>query len=566
MDEKIKSIIMEYDRCNKLKNTETPIDAALKTLAPFGLTEDYTENSLKKAYRIACNTYHPDKTPGLPKDIYDKGTALFQLYNEANEKLLKKLKGIADEKNQTQETYGLVTSLLSNSKLENNSVTEINGLNMNNMELYDITNISNIIETYKKRVNDIIDKYLGQIQKLDEKTASPTTIMVMCIKAQEECSFVIKEYAKEIYDKYLKSMYMSDLSFMENKTDYANQKSKQIMDKISPKSEYALSLKTTNELLVKVRQEFISDDKRQEGAYIEDIEQKLNMQLDRFVNVPNFKEALPQINDEKQKIIDNCLSIRKNISYKNNKTMYDNQMQMMIYGFTDKINKKIDEIKDLKVKKEKVHNSINKLREVNKGSKKIAEVLNIAEEAIDKASSLNEVQPILDTMYSKIPAIQREEEKQAIANELNLKLYRANEGKTAEEMVQNLKICTQALTILPTLPDDKVKVLLGITFDNIEKDALLLDSLLPKKEEYHYDEGPDLLYSGLEEKEKVEKKNEENISFTNPFVIPQKKEPLFKEDDRVQSNFERTYREIFNKMAGNESGHQPTSTPVGQRR
>ena len=125
MEEKIKKIFLEYERCDKLKNAETPIDAAIKILAPFGLTEDYTEGSLKKAYREACNSYHPDKTPGLPKDIYDKCTALFQFYNEANEKLLKKLKGIDDEKNQIQETYSFVTSLLSKSKLENNSVSEI---------------------------------------------------------------------------------------------------------------------------------------------------------------------------------------------------------------------------------------------------------------------------------------------------------------------------------------------------------------------------------------------------------------------------------------------------------
>lgn len=566
MDEKIKKIILEYERCEKLKNTETPIDAALKTFAPFGLTENYTESSLKKAYRAACNLYHPDKTPDLPQDIYDKCTELFQFYNEANKKLLNKLKGIDDEKNQIQETYSFVTSLLSKSKLENNSVSEINGLNMNNMELYDITNISKIIDMYKKKVNDIIDKYLSQIQNLDEKTASPTTIMVIFMKAQEESSLAIREYAKEIYDKYLKGMYMSELSFMEDKMDYANRKLKQIVDRITPKSEYTLSLKTTNELLMSVRQEFISDDKRQEDAYIEDIEQKLNMQLDRFVDVPNFKEALPQINEEKQKIIDNCLVIKKNTSYKNNKNMYDNQMQMMIYGFTDKINKKLDEIKDLKVKKEKVHNSINKLREVNKGSKKIMEVLNITEEAIDKVSSLSEVQPIINTMYNKISTIKKEEEKQSIANELNLRVCKANEGKTAEEMVQNLKICTQALTILPTLPDDKVKVLLGITFEDKEKDSLLLDGLLPKKDDYNYDDGPDLLYSGLEEQEKVENKKEKSVHFTNPFVIPPKQEPLFKEDNKVQSNFERTYREIFNKMAGNESGQQPTSAPVGPRR
>ena len=559
MEEKIKKIILEYERCDKLKNAETPIDAAMKILAPFGLTEDYTEGSLKKAYREACNSYHPDKTPGLPKDIYDKCTALFQFYNEANEKLLKKLKGIDDEKNQIQETYSFVTSLLSKSKLENNSVSEINGLNMNNTELYDVINISKIIEMYKKKVNDIIDKYLSQIQNLDEKTASPTTIMVMCMKAQEESALAIREYAKEIYDKYLKSMYMSELSFMEDKMDYANRKLKQIMNRIAPKSEYALSLKTTNELLMSVRQDFISDDKSQERAYIEDIEQKLNMQLDRFVNVPNFKEALPQINEEKQKIIDNCLVIKKNTSYKNNKNMYDNQMQMMIYGFTDKINKKIDEIKDLKVKKEKVHNSINKLREVNKGSKKIMEVLNITEEAIDKVSSLSEVQPIINTMYNKISTIKREEKKQSIANELNLRVCKANEGKTAEEMVQNLKICTQALTILPTLPDDKVKVLLDITFEDNEKDNLLLDSFLPKKDDYDYDDGPDLLYSGFEEQEKVENKKEKSVPFTNPFVTPPKQEPLFKGDNEVQSNFERTYREIFNKMAGSESGKQPTS-------
>ena len=431
MEEKIKNIISEYERCEKLKNTEISINAALKIFAPFGLTKNYTESSLKTAYRDACNLYHPDKNYDLPEDIRDTCTSLLKLYNEANDKLLKKLKGIDDEKNQTQEVYGTVTSLLSKCKLENNSVSEINGLNMNNVELYDITNISKIIETYKRRVNDIIDKYLNQIQNLDEKTASSTTIMVTFMKAQEESSLAIKEYVKEIYDKYLKSIYMSELSFMEDKTGYANRKAKQIVDRITPKSEYALSLKTTNELLTSVRQEFISDDKRQEDAYIEGIEQKLNMQLNGFVNVPNFKEALPQINKEKQKIIDNCLVIRKNISYKNNKNMYDNQMQMMIYGFTDKINKKIDEIKDLKDKKVKAHNSINKLREVNKGNKKILEVLNITEEAIDKMSSLSEVQPIINAMYDKISTIKKEDEKQSIVNELNLKLYKANEGKTA---------------------------------------------------------------------------------------------------------------------------------------
>lgn len=551
MEEKIKNIISEYERCEKLKNTEIPFDAALKIFAPFGLTENYTKESLKKAYHTACNLYHPDKTPGLPDDIYDKCTALVQIYNEAYDKLLNELKRINDkedknedknehkneDKNQNQETYSFVVGLLSKSKLENNSVSEINGLNMNNMEFYDITDISKIIETYKRRVNDLIDKYLRQIQKgFDEGTISSTTIMVTFMKAQEECSLAIKEYVKEIYDKYLKSMYMSELSFMEDKIDYANRKAKQIVDRITPKSEYALSLKTTNEMLVSIRQEFISDDKRQEDAYIEDIEQKLNMQLNGFVNVPNFKEALPQINKEKQKIIDNCLVIRKNISYKNNKNMYDNQMQMMIYGFTDKINKKIDEIKDLKDRKVKAHNSINKLREVNKGNKKIAEVLNIAEEAIDKVSSLSEVQPIINAMHNKISTIKKEDEKQSIANELNLKLYKANEGKTAEEMVQNLKICTQVLTILPTLPDDKIEVLRGIAFEDIEKDNLLLDSLLPKKDDYNYDKGPELLYSGFEEQKKG------------------------------KSNFERTYLEIFNKMDGNESGQQPTNAPVGPKK
>lgn len=551
MEEKIKNIISEYERCEKLKNTEIPFDAALKIFAPFGLTENYTKESLKKAYHTACNLYHPDKTPGLPDDIYDKCTALVQIYNEAYDKLLNELKRINDkedknedknehkneDKNQNQETYSFVVGLLSKSKLENNSVSEINGLNMNNMEFYDITDISKIIETYKRRVNDLIDKYLRQIQKgFDEGTISSTTIMVTFMKAQEECSLAIKEYVKEIYDKYLKSMYMSELSFMEDKIDYANRKAKQIVDRITPKSEYALSLKTTNEMLVSIRQEFISDDKRQEDAYIEDIEQKLNMQLNGFVNVPNFKEALPQINKEKQKIIDNCLVIRKNISYKNNKNMYDNQMQMMIYGFTDKINKKIDEIKDLKDRKVKAHNSINKLREVNKGNKKIAEVLNIAEEAIDKVSSLSEVQPIINAMHNKISTIKKEDEKQSIANELNLKLYKANEGKTAEEMVQNLKICTQVLTILPTLPDDKIEVLRGIAFEDIEKDNLLLDSLLPKKDDYNYDKGPELLYSGFEEQKKG------------------------------KSNFERTYLEIFNKMAGTESAHQPTNAPVGPKK
>lgn len=566
MEEKIKNIISEYERCEKLKNTEIPFDAALKIFAPFGLTENYTESSLKKVYRDACNLYHPDKNSDLPEDIRDTCTSLFKLYNEANDKLLKKLKGIDDEKNQTQEVYGTVTSLLSKCKLENNNVSEINGLNMNNVELYDITNISKIIETYKRRVNDIIDKYLNQIQNLDEKTASSTTIMVTFMKAQEESSLAIKEYVKEIYDKYLKSMYMSELSFIEDKMDYANRKAKQIVDRIEPKSEYALSLKATNELLISVRQEFISDDKRQEDAYIEDIEQKLNMQLNGFVNVPNFKEALPQINKEKQKIIDNCLVIRKNISYKNNKNMYDNQMQMMIYGFTDKINKKIDEIKDLKDRKKSIYDSINKLRQVNKSSKKIAEVLNIAEEAIDKVSSLDEVKPIVDAMHNKISTIKKEDKKQSITNELNLRVCKANEGKTAEEMVQNLKICMQALTILPTLSDDKVDVLLGITFEDIEKDNLLLDSLLPKKADFHYDEGPELLYSGFEEQERVEKKKKDSASFTNPFVIPPKREPLFKEDNKFQSNFERTYLEIFNKMDGNESGQQPTNAPVGPKK
>ena len=537
MEEKIKNIISEYERCEKLKNTEIPFDAALKMFAPFGLTENYTESSLKTAYRAACNLYHPDKNSDLPEDIRDTCTSLFKLYNEANEKLSNKLKHNDDEKNQTKEAYKTVTSLLSRCQLENNSVSEINGLNMNNMEFYDITNISKIINTYKKRVNDIIDKYLKQIKKrYDENTASSTIIDVLFVKAQKESSLAIKEYAKEIYDKYLKSMYMSELSFMEDKMDYANRKAKQIVDRIEPKSEYALSLKATNELLISVRQEFISDDKRQEDAYIEGIEQKLNMQLNGFVNVPNFKEALPQINKEKQKIIDNCLVIRKNISYKNNKNMYDNQMQMMIYGFTDKINKKIDEIKDLKDRKVKAHNSINRLREVNKGNKKIAEVLNIAEEAIDKVSSLDEVQPIVDAMHNKISTIKKEDKKQAITNELNLKLCKANEGKTAEEMVQNLKICMQALTILPTLPDDKVEVLLGITFEDKKKDGSLLDSLLPKKDDYNYDEGPELLYSGFEKQKKG------------------------------KSNFERTYLEIFNKMAGTESAHQPTNAPVGPKK
>lgn len=566
MEEKIKNIISEYERCEKLKNTEIPFDAALKIFAPFGLTENYTESSLKTAYRDACNLYHPDKNYDLPEDIRDTCTSLFKLYNEANDKLLKKLKGIDDEKNQTQEVYGTVTSLLSKCKLENNSVSEINGLNMNNVELYDITNISKIIETYKRRVNDIIDKYLNQIQNLDEKTASSTTIMVTFMKAQEESSLAIKEYVKEIYDKYLKSMYMSELSFIEDKMDYANRKAKQIVDRITPKSEYALSLKATNEMLVSIRQEFISDDKSQEDAYIEDIEQKLNMQLNGFVNVPNFKEALPQINKEKQKIIDNCLVIRKNISYKNNKNMYDNQMQMMIYGFTDKINKKIDEIKDLKDRKKSIYDSINNLRQVNKGSKKIAEVLNIAEEAIDKVSSLDEVKPIVDAMHNKISTIKKEDKKQSITNELNLRVCKANEGKTAEEMVQNLKICMQALTILPTLSDDKVDVLLGITFEDKGKDCSLLDSLLPKKTDFHYDDGPELLYSGFEEQERVEKKKKDSASFTNPFVIPPKREPLFKEDNKFQSNFERTYLEIFNKMDGNESGQQPTNAPVGPKK
>lgn len=567
MEEKIKKIISEYERCEKLKNTEIPFDAALKIFAPFGLTKNYTESSLKTAYRDACNLYHPDKNYDLPEDIRDTCTSLLKLYNEANEKLKNKLKHNDDEKNQTKEAYNTVTSLLSKCQLENNSVSEINGLNMNNMEFYDITNLSKIINTYKKRVNDIIDKYLKQIKKrFDENTASSTTIDVLFVKAQEESSLAIKEYAKEIYDKYLKSMYMSELSFMEDKMDYANRKAKQIVDRIEPKSEYALSLKATNEMLVSVRQEFISDDKRQEDAYIEDIEQKLNMQLNGFVNVPNFKEALPQINKEKQKIIDNCLVIRKNISYKNNKNMYDNQMQMMIYGFTDKINKKIDEIKDLKDKKVKAHNSINKLREVNKGNKKILEVLNITEEAIDKMSSLSEVQTVINAMYDKISTIKKEDEKQSIVNELNLKLYKANEGKTAEEMMQNLKICTQVLTILPTLPDDKVKVLLGITFEDIEKDNLLLDSLLPKKDDYNYDEGPELLYSGFEEQERVEKKKKDSASFTNPFVIPPKQKPVLEDDNKVKSNFERTYLEIFNKMAGTESGHQSTNAPVGPRK
>ena len=132
-------------------------------------------------------------------------------------------------------------------------------------------------------------------------------------------------------------------------------------------------------------------------------------------------------------------------------------------------------------------------------------------------------------------------------------------------MVQNLKICTQVLAILPTLPDDKVNVLLGITFENIEKDNLLLDSLLPKKTHSHYDDGPDLLYSGFEEQERGENRKDDSASFTNPFVIPPKSEPEL-EDNRAKSNFERTYFEIFNKMAGTESNHQPTDTPVGQRR
>ena len=567
MEEKIKNIISEYERCEKLKNTEISINAALKIFAPFGLTENYTESSLKTAYRDACNLYHPDKNYDLPEDIRDTCTSLLKLYNEANEKLKNKLKHNDDEKNQTKEAYNTVTSLLSKCQLENNSVSEINGLNMNNMEFYDITNLSKIINTYKKRVNDIIDKYLKQIKKrFDENTASSTTINVLFVKAQEESSLAIKEYVKEIYDKYLKSMYMSELSFIEDKMDYANRKAKQIVDRITPKSEYALSLKATNEMLVSIRQEFISDDKSQEDAYIEDIEQKLNMQLDRFVNVPNFKEALPQINEEKKKIIDNCLVIKKNTSYKNNKDMYDNQMQMMIYGFTDKINKKIDEIKDLKDKKVKAHNSINKLREVNKGNKKILEVLNITEEAIDKMSSLSEVQPVINAMYDKISTIKKEDEKQSIVNELNLKLYKANEGKTAEEMMQNLKICTQVLTILPTLPDDKVKVLLGITFEDIEKDNLLLDSLLPKKADFHYDDGPELLYSGFEEQERVEKKKKDSASFTNPFVIPPKQKPVLEDDNKVKSNFERTYLEIFNKMAGTESDHQSPNAPVGPRK
>lgn len=567
MEEKIKNIISEYERCEKLKNTEISINAALKIFAPFGLTKNYTESSLKTAYRDACNLYHPDKNYDLPEDIRDTCTSLLKLYNEANEKLKNKLKHNDDEKNQTKEAYNTVTSLLSKCQLENNSVSEINGLNMNNMEFYDITNLSKIINTYKKRVNDIIDKYLKQIKKrFDENTASSTTINVLFVKAQEESSLAIKEYVKEIYDTYLKSMYMSELNFMEDKMDYANRKAKQIVDRIEPKSEYALSLKATNEMLVSVRQEFISDDKRQEDAYIEGIEQKLNMQLNGFVNVPNFKEALPQINKEKQKIIDNCLVIRKNISYKNNKNMYDNQMQMMIYGFTDKINKKIDEIKDLKDRKKSIYDSINKLRQVNKGSKKIAEVLNIAEEAIDKVSSLDEVKPIVDAMHNKISTIKKEDKKQSITNELNLRVCKANEGKTAEEMVQNLKICMQALTILPTLSDDKVDVLLGITFENKEKDCSLLDSLLPKKDDYNYDEGPELLYSGFEEQERVEKKKKDSASFTNPFVIPPKREPLFKEDNKFQSNFERTYLEIFNKMDGNESGQQPTNAPVGPKK
>lgn len=567
MEEKIKNIISEYERCEKLKNTEISINAALKIFAPFGLTENYTKSSLKTAYRDACNLYHPDKNYDLPEDIRDTCTSLLKLYNEANEKLKNKLKHNDDEKNQTKEAYNTVTSLLSKCQLENNSVSEINGLNMNNMEFYDITNLSKIINTYKKRVNDIIDKYLKQIKKrFDENTASSTTINVLFVKAQEESSLAIKEYVKEIYDKYLKSMYMSELSFIEDKMDYANRKAKQIVDRITPKSEYALSLKATNEMLVSIRQEFISDDKSQEDAYIEDIEQKLNMQLDRFVNVPNFKEALPQINEEKKKIIDNCLVIKKNTSYKNNKDMYDNQMQMMIYGFTDKINKKIDEIKDLKDKKVKAHNSINKLREVNKGNKKILEVLNITEEAIDKMSSLSEVQPVINAMYDKISTIKKEDEKQSIVNELNLKLYKANEGKTAEEMMQNLKICTQVLTILPTLPDDKVKVLLGITFEDIEKDNLLLDSLLPKKTDFHYDDGPELLYSGFEEQERVEKKKKDSASFTNPFVIPPKQKPVLEDDNKVKSNFERTYLEIFNKMAGTESDHQSPNAPVGPRK
>ena len=202
----------------------------------------------------------------------------------------------------------------------------------------------------------------------------------------------------------------------------------------------------------------------------------------------------------------------------------------------------------------------------SKYTSQILEVLNITEEAIDKMSSLSEVQPVINAMYDKISTIKKEDEKQSIVNELNLKLYKANEGKTAEEMMQNLKICTQVLTILPTLPDDKVKVLLGITFEDIEKDNLLLDSLLPKKADFHYDDGPELLYSGFEEQERVEKKKKDSASFTNPFVIPPKQKPVLEDDNKVKSNFERTYLEIFNKMAGTESDHQSPNAPVGPRK
>ena len=53
MEEKIKNIISEYERCEKLKNTEISINAALKIFAPFGLTKNYTERQ--------------PQNPGLPR-------------------------------------------------------------------------------------------------------------------------------------------------------------------------------------------------------------------------------------------------------------------------------------------------------------------------------------------------------------------------------------------------------------------------------------------------------------------------------------------------------------------
>lgn len=558
-------IINEYERCNKIKSMMDPDSAALEIFAPYGLDANYTESSLKKAYRAACKICHPDVLSylSISDDVKKVGEDLFKIINEKNELLKKKLKGENDTQAQSDEVYQMAVSTLSNSKLENNGISSINGIDLDDMELFDIQNLFELIAIYKKKVNDIIDKYLKQIQK----TSSPTTIMVLLNKAREESSLAVREYAKEVYEKYLKGKYKLMLDFIDNKEEFASRKEANIIDRITPQSDYAFSLKNTNELLGKVKNEFITNDKRQEQNFIKDIEQRLDNQLNNLESDPNLEEIRPYINEEKTKIINECLKIRKGKSYQENKNKCDNDIQRIVYGFTTTINKKLAEMKEIKIKIDKLRTSIDKLRVANSGNKKIEEILNLTLNSVNEVRNLSDVQPLINAMYNKIVEVKKEEEKQDIANKLNIKVCKANEGKTAEEMMQNFEICTKALSILPNLSDDKVKDLLNITFENAEKDNLILDELLTKKEQkemsqkansIEYDEGPDLLYSGFENERKT---NIDNIfspaNRTNESVHTS-------QERKEKSNFERIYNELFNNMNIQEDSGQYSPSGHGR--